>query len=232
MQYKTTHSDLWVSRRSSILERFALNLQHKWIGLTARKVENKIIFIENAYVTSVKLFVKIYLSEIGLNSNERCQLYMTNEIWESIRNYYDVYFGFNAIYEKLAKMHGITTSSLFVLYMIKEYPDQCTQRLICEKLCFPKQTVNTILDLLEKKKYILRKVSSYDKRSKNIFFTEAGRIFAESILSDMLYLEESAFSNLPPEERRAMLHGERAFLEQLTNALNTLSSKILTEDGK
>lgn len=63
------------------------------------------------------------MSEIGLNSNERCQLYMTNEIRESIGSYYDVYFGFNAIYEKLTKMHGITTSSLFVLYMIKKYPD-------------------------------------------------------------------------------------------------------------
>ena len=148
---------------------------------------------------------------------------MINEIRETIRNYYDVYFGFNAIYEKLAKMHGITASSLFVLYMIKEYPDQCTQRLICEKLCFPKQTVNTILDSFEKKGYILKKISSYDKRNKNIFFTEAGQNYADSILSDMLYLEESAFSNMRLDERLAMLHGERAFLEQLTNALNTLS---------
>ncbi len=148
---------------------------------------------------------------------------MINEIRETIRNYYDVYFGFNAIYEKLAKMHGITASSLFVLYMLKEYPDQCTQRFICEKLCFPKQTVNTILDLFEKKGYILKKVSSYDKRNKNIFFTETGQNYAESILSDMLYLEESSFSNMLPDERHAMLHGERAFLEQLTNTLNSLS---------
>nr|WP_288827529.1 MarR family winged helix-turn-helix transcriptional regulator [uncultured Clostridium sp.] len=155
-----------------------------------------------------------------------------NEIREAIRSYYDVYFGFNAIYEKLAKMHGITASSLFVLYMIKEYPDQCTQRLICEKLCFPKQTVNTILDLFEKKGYIFKKVSSQDKRNKNIFFTQAGKNYSESILSDMLYLEESAFSNMPLEESRAMLHGEHIFLEQLTNALNTLGSKILSEDGK
>ena len=148
---------------------------------------------------------------------------MIDEIRETIRSYYDVYFEINAIYERLAKMHRITASSLFVLNMIKEYPNLCTQRLICEKLCFPKQTVNTILDLFEKKGYILRKVASYDKRNKNILFTEAGQNYAESILSDMLYLEESAFSNMHPDERKAMIRGEHAFLNQLTHSLNNLS---------
>jgi len=116
-----------------------------------------------------------------------------NELREIIRTYYDVYFGFNAIYEKLAKMHGITASSLFVLYMIKEYPDQCTQRLICEKLCFPKQTVNTILDSFEKKGYILKKVSSYDKRNKNIFLQRLDRIIPKAFFRICCILKRRPF---------------------------------------
>lgn len=147
---------------------------------------------------------------------------MLNEIKEALNSYYEVYFSIGAIYEKLAKMHGLTSSSLFVLYMIQEYPDQCTQRFICEKLLYPKQTVNTILDSFEKKGYILKKVANYDKRNKHISLTESGQKYADSILSDMFRLEETAFMNMGAQERKAMLHGENAFLEQLTMAFNSL----------
>ena len=147
---------------------------------------------------------------------------MINDIRKTIKDYYDVYFGIGAIYEKLAKMHGLTSSSLFVLHMIQEYPDQCTQRFICEKLLYPKQTVNTILDSFEKKGYLSKKVADYDKRNKYIFLTESGQKYADSILSDMLHLEETAFLNMGADERKAMLHGESAFLEQLTLAFNSL----------
>ncbi|MNZ79365.1 putative HTH-type transcriptional regulator [compost metagenome] len=147
---------------------------------------------------------------------------MQHEVKEAIKNYYDVYFAVGAIYERLAKMHDLTSSSLFVLYLIQEYPDQCTQRFICEKLLYPKQTVNTILDSLEKKGYIFKQVAKHDKRNKNILLTEAGQKYADRILSDMLRLEETAFLNMNPDERNSMLRGERVFLEQLTLTLNTL----------
>ncbi|MDF2986181.1 MAG: MarR family transcriptional regulator [Eubacterium sp.] len=146
---------------------------------------------------------------------------MLDEIKESIMSYYEVYFGIGAIYEKLAKAHGLTSSSLFVLHIIHEYPEQCTQHFICEKLLYPKQTVNTILDSFEKKGYILKKVSNYDKRNKTILLTEAGQKYADSILSNMLHLEEAAFMNMGADERKAMLNGERAFLDQLTRMLDS-----------
>ncbi len=147
---------------------------------------------------------------------------MINDIKESIEDYYDVYFGMGAIYEKLAKMHGLSSISLFVLYMLQEYPDQCTQRFICEKLFYPKQTVNTILYSFEKKGYILKEIANYDKRNKHISLTESGQKYAGSILSDMIHIEETAFLNMGADERKAMLRGENAFLEQLTLAFNSL----------
>ena len=147
---------------------------------------------------------------------------MFNEISESIRCYYEVYFGISAVYEKLAKMHGLTSGSLFVLYIIHEYPEQCTQRFICDNLLFPKQTVNTILDMFEKKELILKKVANYDKRNKYILLTESGQKYADRILSEMVHIEEEALVNMGADARKAMLHGESAFLEQLTLALNSL----------
>ncbi|SHK83966.1 DNA-binding transcriptional regulator, MarR family [Anaerocolumna jejuensis DSM 15929] len=147
---------------------------------------------------------------------------MRDEIKESIRQYYEVYFEISAVYEKLAKMHGLTSASLFVLQEIYENQGQCTQRLICDRLLYPKQTVNTILDSFEKKGYILKQVADFDKRNKYIQLTESGIKYADSILADMLYLEEESFFNMEEEERNSMINGERAFLNQLTQIMHSL----------
>ncbi len=150
---------------------------------------------------------------------------MPNEIRETIKNYYEVYFGISAIYEKLAKMYGLTSSSLFVLHTIYENQDGCTQRFICERLLYPKQTVNTILDMFEKKGYISKEIANADKRNKYIVLTEAGMQYAAGVLSDMLRMEELSFSNMDASERKAMVNGERAFLEQLTQILHLLEQE-------
>jgi DNA-binding MarR family transcriptional regulator len=142
-----------------------------------------------------------------------------DEIRDHIKTHYRVFFSTNAIYGKLAKKHGLTACSLFVLHVIYEYPEQCTQRLICEKLLYPKQTVNAILDSFEEKKYIKREAVPGDRRSKHIVLTPTGRSYADGVLSDMFQLEESALLNLEPELRKAMLQGELAFYEQLQRLL-------------
>ncbi|AET57248.1 MarR family winged helix-turn-helix transcriptional regulator [Paenibacillus terrae] len=147
---------------------------------------------------------------------------MDSNIKESIRNYYEVYFGIGSIYDKLAKKHGITSGVLFVLYVIYENQNNCTQRLICAKLLYPKQTVNTILDSFHKQGYITKRVANSDKRNKYILLTESGKNYAESVLSAMLHLEETAFERMSEEDRQAMMKGERAFLEQLTQFVDEL----------
>lgn len=141
---------------------------------------------------------------------------MEKAIRETVKNYYDVFFGIGALYERFAKSHELTSTSLFVLYVIHEYPDQCTQRFICEKLFYPKQTVNTVLNLFEKKGLIKREIASSDKRNKYIMLTDPGKDYAERILGSMLTLEEKAFLNMGEAKRVGMLEGERSFLEQLT----------------
>ncbi|MFT4008105.1 MAG: MarR family transcriptional regulator [Lacrimispora sp.] len=147
------------------------------------------------------------------------------DIREMLESYYDVYFGVDAVYEQFAKLHGLTSSSLFILTMIYQHPKECTQHFICDKLFYPKQTVNTILDSFEKKGYIFKEKNVQDKRNKNVYLTEAGQQYADVILSDMRYLEETALTNMRPEERTAMLQGEQAFLIQLTQALSTLNKQ-------
>lgn len=144
---------------------------------------------------------------------------MSNEIKDEIKSYYDFWFGISAFYEKWAKSHGLTSNALFALYTIHEYPNQCTQRLICEKLLFPKQTVNTILETFEKKGYIRKKVADEDKRNKYILLTDEGRQYADEILSHLFHFEEHALLKMDSNERTTMIKNSHAFLKQLLQAL-------------
>ena len=67
---------------------------------------------------------------------------MHKELQRIRHGYYDLWFGTNAVYERWAKSHGLNNNLLLTLYLLKEFPNDCTQHLICEKLMLPKQTVN------------------------------------------------------------------------------------------
>lgn len=143
----------------------------------------------------------------------------TDEIRIQIKEYYAAYFAVNAAYESWAKEHGLTANALFVLYVIQEFAEQCTQKLICEKLLLPKQTVSTILETFEKKGYVTKETAASDKRNKYILFTEAGRKYADEILASLLHFEEKAFRGMERKERAAFIRSNLAFQEQLIQAL-------------
>lgn len=91
---------------------------------------------------------------------------MHKELQRIRHGYYDLWFGTNAVYERWAKSHGLNNNLLLTLYLLKEFPNDCTQHLICEKLMLPKQTVNSILSGLEDKGFVEKIISPTDKRVK------------------------------------------------------------------
>lgn len=144
---------------------------------------------------------------------------MNTGLEESIKSFYDSYFGINALYDKWAKIHGLTSNSLFVLQIIYEYPSECTQRFICEKLFYPKQTVNAILNSFIQQKYVVKEIAQEDKRNKIVSFTEAGQKYADELLNKLRHFEEEALLNMGTDERNAMLKTTSAFYEQLKKTL-------------
>jgi DNA-binding MarR family transcriptional regulator len=146
---------------------------------------------------------------------------MKNSLNKSLESFYDSYFGINAIYDRWAKLHGLTSGSLFVLYIIHEYPIECTQRFICDKLFYPKQTVNAILNSFIQQGYVITTIAKEDKRSKTVSFTENGQKYADELLSKLRSFEEEALINMNIDERHAMIRGTANFYEQLKNILDS-----------
>lgn len=117
-------------------------------------------------------------------------------------------------------MHGLTSNSLFVLYMLRKYPNQCTQHFICEKLYYPKQTVNAIFNTFIHLGYVEKVISKDDKRSKILSFTEVGEKYADEILNKLHQFEEEALLNMKEDERISMINTNHIFYEQLKNVLD------------
>ena len=134
---------------------------------------------------------------------------------EFIRAYYDFWFGVNEAYEQWAKQQGLTANTLFVLYAIYERPEDCTQRVISERLLLPKQTVNTILDGLEKKGLLYREPSETDKRSKLVRLTAEGKAYADDLLGALAEAESAALAEMTEAQRQAFTSGSAVFLKQL-----------------
>ena len=114
---------------------------------------------------------------------------------EQILQSYENWFALNALYDKWAKAHGLTSNGLMTLYAIRIFPC-CTQRTICEALALPKQTVNTILDGMQKKGYIRLDVLPTDRRSKRICLTPQGEAYAGPILDALDALEWRALQGM------------------------------------
>lgn len=125
-----------------------------------------------------------------------------------------------SVYERWAKSHGLNNNLLLTLYLLKEFPNDCTQHLICEKLMLPKQTVNSILSGLEDKGFVEKIISPTDKRVKLLVFTSQGAAYADGLLQKMDDFEERALRNMTDAQRNALLEGGFAWMKALRDAID------------
>lgn len=143
---------------------------------------------------------------------------MHDELKPVLDSYYDYWFGVSAFYETWAKKRGLTANSLFTLYVIHANSSSCTQRLICEKLQLPKQTVNAILDIFEKKGYVLKEVLEEDRRNKRLLLTSSGQVYTDGLLAELHSLEERALLNMQASDRAALIKSSHSFLNELSSS--------------
>lgn len=124
----------------------------------------------------------------------------------------------NASYEEYAKSVGLSYTSLSILSTIYEM-ENCTQKRLCEQCFLPKQTVNAIVTIFYKKKWIRLEELPEDRRNKTIHFTELGRAEAERILEKIYRSERLAMSRLTEEERMILLSATKQYVTECKEAM-------------
>lgn len=109
------------------------------------------------------------------------------------------------IYHNYATRLNISYTALWILYVTWVQGDGCTQKDICDFWSFTKQTINSALKNLENQGYIYLVPLEENRKSKQIFLTDNGKILARKIISPLVAAELGSFEQLSLQERRDLV---------------------------
>ena len=121
-----------------------------------------------------------------------------------------------------AKAHGLSGTAFYILYSLVDSNMPLTQRELCRKWAYPRQTVNSALKTLKKQGVIELRFSPDNQKSKEIHLTEKGLHIAEEIIAPFIKADSSAFASLSQEECTVLLAALQKYNSNLTLGLKSM----------
>ena len=119
----------------------------------------------------------------------------------------------DSFYDEFAKQSNVSSALLWVLYALNDGQPH-TQIEVSTEWELPKTTVNTVIKELQQNGYVELIPIKGKRREMSIALTEAGKEYADSILSDLYKKETAVYGTLTPEEREVI-----ATLEKIAESL-------------
>lgn len=154
------------------------------------------------------------------------EVFMMNSNQEYTRRLFLAMSRIDEVYYALAKSNGVKENVLVLLYVLRDGTPR-TQKQICEEWLIPKTTINTAVRECVGAGY-LSCIASEDGREKRLVLTDAGKKYAEKILSPVETIEavviEKTLHQFSPEFIRA--------LELYADSLKEETDKLLLQDCK
>lgn len=121
------------------------------------------------------------------------------------------------LYSNWAKQHGLSYSTMMILYAIKK-SQPCTQKQIVEEWMIPKQTVNTVMKALYQQGYI-EYAEGRNQKEKLISFTMQGEKVIADFLQETERLEEKIFARVGQESCKVITAGMKQFADIMEEEL-------------
>ena len=104
------------------------------------------------------------------------------------------------VYRDAVKNLEISESEFWVWYTLISMDGDYTQQDICSMWSLPKQTVNTVITQLKRKKYAYLEAIPGRRSHKIIYLTEEGRRHGEELVRPISSAEGRAFEKFPAEQ--------------------------------
>lgn len=105
----------------------------------------------------------------------------------------------DSFYNEFAKQSNVSSTLLWVLYALNDGKLH-TQIEISNEWELPKTTVNTVIKDIQKNRYVELIPIKGKRREMYIVLTEAGKEYADSLLSDLYHKEKEVYKMLSSEE--------------------------------
>ncbi|MDO4546761.1 MAG: MarR family transcriptional regulator [Clostridia bacterium] len=129
---------------------------------------------------------------------------MSCDIAQFIDRWYRDWFRNERMYDEWARRHGLNYTEMFALYVLNA-TDGCTPKYVAEFLSVSKQTINGVLDRLERRQLIERIPSAVDRRSRVVRLTGEGAQRVKMLLGELAQMEKRAFSRFTDVEIANMI---------------------------
>ncbi len=117
---------------------------------------------------------------------------------------------------------GITPIQYAILVAVWEFPSTDATR-IADLLLFEKTTINDIVQRLEAKGLVIRRIGATDKRIKSTYITAAGKDVVEAANAMRARIADTLLATITPRERTTLLQ----ILRKLVNIDGVIASTLL-----
>ena len=144
----------------------------------------------------------------------------TNEKWIIRRN--QLKFSYEALYRDVATYFDLPSTAVCVLYTLMDADGQLAQQDLREKWNFPKQTVNSAIQNLQKSGYLTLTVIPGTRNRKLIQLTQQGRDLVNKTTRLLAQAEERAAAHLTEEERNLYLSLSAKFYGSLVEETKSI----------
>ena len=127
------------------------------------------------------------------------------------------------LFDRLLAPHGLTTSQAWVLAQLF-VEDNLPQKELARRMDVGTVTVGGLIDRLEARGFVERKVDPEDRRIKRVLLKEAAKPIGRVMSESGQLVNKSSFAGFNPDQAQEMMNN---LLEIRSNLL-----KALDEDGK
>ena len=131
-------------------------------------------------------------------------------------------------YHRIAVNIGISDTAFRILYAISETDEKLTQITLGERLCLPKQTINSAIIKLQKDGYIDLEQLKTARNIKSVSLTEKGQDFCKKHIIPVLQMEERAYSVFTDDELQQFI----SFYEKQFHILKMVMTAYLKEESQ
>lgn len=128
-------------------------------------------------------------------------------------------------FEHYAKSFGLSHTNFKILLNIF-FAKNITQKMLCEILTLPKQTVNAAITYFYKKGYIKLIENPENRREKIIHFTEEGKKYSENIISRFSEAQFYIIRRDRYEDMNIFMKTFEDFVELSCNSIETIMKEL------
>lgn len=126
----------------------------------------------------------------------------------------------DAIYYKIATSFRLSESAFWIMYILADTGQKFSQLEISQKLSISKQTVNSAIQSLVQKDYIVLERSFISSRRKNVRMTNRGKCFVKEHIVPLQNAEREAFIKMNHSDQEQYVNLAQTYISNLQAEIN------------